>query len=70
MDELKPCPVCKSTAWFVHKLHPLRWIFTKYFVECAVCNYCGETKIGLHRAVKAWNRRAEDGKESQTQEEK
>lgn len=61
IDKLKPCPDCKTPRPWMVRVHPLRWIFTKYYVECSVCHCCGKTKIGKHRAAKAWNRMVEDG---------
>ena len=62
MAELKPCPFCGYPKPWIIRILPKRWIFTKYYIECRVCHYCRETKIGKRRAIEAWNRRAEDGK--------
>lgn len=62
MTELKPCPNCKSPRLWTVRVHPVRWIFTKYYIECRFCHYCGETKVGKRRAIAAWNRMVEDGK--------
>ena len=55
--KLKPCPRCQSERLWTIRLLPKRWIFTKYFVECRVCHWCGQTKMGKRNAIKAWNRR-------------
>ncbi len=60
MSELKPCPNCgRKKLWSV-RIFPLRWIFTRYYIECPSCHWCGETKIGKRRAKRAWNRRVEN----------
>ena len=56
---LKPCPNCHSKKLWRVRIFPLRWIFTKYYIECSECHWCGKTKIGLKRARKAWNKEAE-----------
>lgn len=57
MSELKPCPFCKSTKLTVwHISYPKSH---KYFVECNMCHWCGETKLFKWRAKRAWNRRAD-----------
>ena len=30
-------------------------------IECDNCHWCGKTKLFLRRAVKAWNRRVDNG---------
>lgn len=61
MSELKPCPFChyKNRLKKVHIVSrrlPFWW-----FIECDNCHYCGETRLFLRRAIRAWNRRANDG---------
>lgn len=63
MDKLKPCK-CGSTKLWIVKINPLQVIFKKYCVECCICHYCGETKIGKKRAIKAWNKCYEYGVEN------
>ena len=58
MTEKKPCPRCQSDRTWTVRVHPARWIFTKYYIECRICHWCSETKIGKKRAIKAWNRSA------------
>ena len=53
---LKECPGCEAQYPMLVRVHPLRWIFTKYYVECWNCHYCGETKVGKRRAKRSWNR--------------
>lgn len=55
--KVKRCPRCKSPNPWVIRTHPLRWIFTRYYVECRFCHYCGKAKIGKRRAIEEWNRR-------------
>lgn len=62
--KIKRCPYCKHPKPWVVRIHPLRGIFTKYFVECRSCHYCGKTKIGKKRAIKAWNKWYEYGVEN------
>lgn len=56
-NELKPCPKCGATDR-IHKVHIISrrhpW---RYYIECDNCHYCGETKLFLRRAIKAWNKR-------------
>lgn len=60
----KRCPYCKHPKPWIVRVHPLRGISTKYFVECRSCHYCGKTKIGKKRAIKAWNKWYEYGVEN------
>lgn len=64
--ELKPCPFCHcqnrlKKVHIISRRLPFWW-----FIECDNCHCCGETKLFLRRAVKAWNRRAETVKEKQS----
>lgn len=52
--ELKPCPFCGGEARFVRRV-------AEYYVQCAGCGATGKSKQIAECAVKAWNRRAEDG---------
>ena len=52
----KPCYVCGAPKPWTVKILPERGILTKYFVECRMCHCCGPTRIGKHRAIKAWNK--------------
>ena len=59
--ELKPCPFChckkkKKKVHIISRRLPFWW-----FIECDNCHSCGETKLFLRRAVKAWNRRVDNG---------
>ena len=64
MNKLKPCPQCGKSGSAVHikRIMFSGSIFDKhlYYVICGHCNFCGKTKVFLWRAVKAWNRRAND----------
>lgn len=63
MFNKKECPDCEAPYPWLVRVHPVRLLFTRYYVECWRCHYCGETKIGKSRAVKAWNKidRGESG---------
>ena len=50
------CPGCNSTKTWLIRILPKRWIFTKYYVECQKCHWCGKTRIGKKRAIRAWNK--------------
>ena len=77
MAELKPCPFCGGTRLFVGtiaecemqgKNHPDQEFNSEHYV--AVCDYseggCGASTGGSARteeeAIRAWNRRANNGK--------
>ncbi len=44
--ELKECPGCEAEKPMLVRIHPLRGIFTKYYVECWNCHYCGAKMDG------------------------
>lgn len=55
--ELKPCSCCGSKlVYIISRQLPFWW-----YIECDKCHCCGETKLFLRRAIKAWNRRANNG---------
>ena len=56
MFDKKPCPDCKTPYPRTVRVHHDMKLFDRYFVKCWKCHYCGKTKIGKERAVKAWNR--------------
>lgn len=59
MAELKRCPFCGGKNRII-KVHIIsRKLPFWWFIECDNCHYCGETKLFLFRAIKAWNRRAD-----------
>ena len=59
MPELKPCPFCNSKRLWTVRVHPMMWIFTKYYIECSRCHCCGVSVIGKRRAEKFWNKKVE-----------
>ena len=62
--KIKRCPYCKHPKPWVVRIHPLRGIFTKYYIECRACHYCGKTKVGKKRAIRSWNAWYEYGVEN------
>jgi hypothetical protein len=55
-EKLKPCPSCKSTKWAIVK---------RIVGICVLCETCGEhtTQYDTERkAIKEWNRRADNDK--------
>ena len=60
MDELKPCPFCGNSAW--ERIAYDTWKKKiRFTVQCKKCN--AVLKYASRKAaVKAWNRRVEDGK--------
>lgn len=65
MDELKPCPKCRSTDCHI-KMHK-SYYYTRYGdewwgVKCSKCGYEEVSKLYDEPidAVYAWNKRAED----------
>ena len=62
--KLKPCPFCgkSGSAMRVNRIWFSGSILDKhlYFIECPNCHWCGQTKLFLWRAKRAWNRRATD----------
>lgn len=62
MAELKPCPYCRQQKPLEVTIHPIipvpkiQRMFGKYYIECSSCHWCGATKRGIKRAIKAWNR--------------
>ena len=57
----KPCPYCKGTRLSLWKINFPKVLIPRRFVECDSCHYCGRTARTTWGAIKAWNRRAEDG---------
>ena len=58
MSELKPCPFCGGTKFWVYNE---RWtaFFPKYVVQCCFCYKKSKPRISERRARKDWNRRAD-----------
>lgn len=62
-NELKPCPKCNGKL--LKKVHILsRRLPWWWYIECWNCHYCGKTKLFYPRAIKAWNRRWNDGRKT------
>ena len=61
MIELKPCPFCGGTKFWVENRN---WagIVPRYVVTCVRCFKRSDPRTTERRARKEWNRRAEDGK--------
>ena len=66
MAELKPCPFCGGSARISADTEAKRDSMGRLWAFTAVCDRCCASS-GLtftpERAIEAWNRRAEDGKE-------
>ena len=56
MAKINNCPRCNEENPWLVRVHPFRWIFTKYYVGCRRCNWCGKRKIGKRKAIRAWNK--------------
>lgn len=54
-EELKPCPFCGDKTVYVY------WREEQYFVSCNNCDCEGGKQDTQEEAIKAWNRRADDG---------
>ena len=59
MVELKPRPNCHSEKLVIVRIAQpkSRW----FHVECENCYWCGETKLFMFRAIRAWNKEANNG---------
>jgi len=59
MAKLKPCPNCHSEKLVMVRIAPPkgRW----FYVECEDCYWCGEIKLFKFRAIRAWNKEANNG---------
>lgn len=57
MEELKPCPVCK-TSQYVYAI-PADEYSEKFVCVCNICGFgeCYEPKISAEDAEEDWNRR-------------
>ena len=59
MTELKPCPFCGGEARSVSKYsNNKKW---KYFCECWLCSCRTQYFETEEKAIKTWNRRADNG---------
>ena len=55
MGKMRHCPSCgRCHPWLVRVHHDMK-LFDRFYVECWHCHFCGKTKIGKRRAIKAWN---------------
>ena len=59
MAELKPCPFCGGKAFSINVL-PTFGFDVMYRAICEDCNISTPPKRTKEKAIKAWNRRAED----------
>ena len=59
LKKRQACPECGSLFIDVWKTveRPV-----EHHCECRSCHYCGKTKRSARAAIKAWNRRADNGK--------
>lgn len=59
MKKLEACPSCHYQNRLI-KVHIIggRRLPWWWFIECDNCHYCGETRLFLIRAARAWNRKA------------
>lgn len=62
--ELKPCPFCGETSIYIERV--VAYTPTDHLckVRCGNIPYCGTTQSGFYteaEAIKAWNRRADNG---------
>lgn len=56
MNELKPCPFCGGEA------RVNAYGFNQYSVDCKICWVETPIKSDVKNAIKAWNRRGDDGR--------
>ena len=62
MAELKPCPFCGDNAFLAEWTYDLTLgNVLMHFVECNGCHAITFEYDTEEEAIKAWNRRAEDG---------
>ena len=59
--ELKPCPFCGGMARAVI-YHNREYTRISHYVKCELCDVHTPNYVQREIAIKAWNRRAEDGK--------
>lgn len=57
MMKLIPCPTCGGTTLALYRADGNR----KFYIECLRCHRRGKTKMFEFRAIRAWNRRADNG---------
>lgn len=55
---VKPCPSCGGRQIYINR--SLRRWWSRYFVNCENCYYCGKTALSLTGALNKWNRRVHD----------
>lgn len=55
--ELKPCPFCGGKAILEKESNMYLW----YFVKCKDCHGRSAKKMEKEKAIKAWERRADNG---------
>ena len=63
IPQLKSCPNCHYQNRLI-KVHILsKKLPFWWYIKCDNCHLCGKTKLFLLRAIKAWNKEAEQGGE-------
>lgn len=56
MEKLKPCPLCGGKA--INRVVEKTTVSDYYGIVCTVCNCRTAGYLDLNKAIKAWNRRA------------
>lgn len=62
--KLKPCPFCGSTTINIYSQYFERGDITNYYLLCEDCAVEGPWLISQEAAIKHWNTRANEAKES------
>lgn len=59
---LKPCPFCGGTKHWIENTN-MAGTVSQWVVTCIKCFKRSKPQTTKNRAIKEWNRRAEDGRE-------